>query len=109
MTPKEQNFDFFWPKYHLSAGLETKFPTNNRLYKKSKKLPKYPRNIGNSRYFGEILRLYLMRACAGIFEKISVNIGKILVMTILTPKNSINTPKIIQSLYKLIHTHLSFS
>ena len=29
-------------------------------------------------------------------------------ITILTPKNSINTPKIIQFLYKLIHAHPSF-
>ena len=28
-------------------------------------------------------------------------------MTILTPKNSINTSKIIQFLYKLIHRHIS--
>ena len=82
-----------------------KLPTDNWLAKKSKKLPNYWRNIRNSQYFDEISRLYLTRTCAGIYEKISVNIGKISVMTSLTPKNFINTNTIIQSLYKLIHTH----
>ena len=70
---------FFRPKYQLSVGPEMILPTDNRLDKKlkSEKSLKYWRNIGNSRYFGEILRLYLTRACDRISEKISVNIGKL--------------------------------
>ena len=65
-------FRFFQLKYHLSVGPETILLSDSRLAKKSEKSPKYRRNIGNSRYFGDFSKLYLTRACAGIYEKISV-------------------------------------
>ena len=61
-------------KYWLSVGLETILPTDSWLAKKSEK---NRRNIGNSRYFGKISRLYLTRVFTGISEKISVNIRDI--------------------------------
>ena len=57
-------------------------PTDSRLAKKLEKNQKNHRNIRNSRYFGEISKLYLTCACAGIFGKVSVNIGDISVNTI---------------------------
>ena len=66
-----------------------------------------------------------MRVCVRISGKISINIINISInigdisvkyrryfqnknqIAILTPKNSINTPKIIQFIYKLIYTYQS--
>ena len=66
----------FWvqisSKYWLSADPKTILLTDSRLAKKLEKIRKNHQNIGNSRYFGEISKLYLTRACAGIFEKISI-------------------------------------
>ena len=58
-------------------GLETILPTDNQLTKKSEKNKKNRQNIKNSRYFDEISRLYLTRACVEIFEIISIKIDKI--------------------------------
>ena len=51
-------FRFFRLKYQLSAGPETILPTDSWLAKKSEKNRKNCRNIGNSRYFGEISAIF---------------------------------------------------
>ena len=69
---KEQNFGFFGR--NIAETLVIGGPQNNiaNRWSVGQKNRKNRQNIENSRYFGEISRLYLMRACAGISGKISI-------------------------------------